>query len=212
MFFPAYLFCLAQERIPSTVAGILNSLTPAFALLISVLFYKFNAKLFHFFGLIIGLISAILLSFERSNFGIDLNSYSLLIVLATLSYGTNINLVKYHLKDINSISISFVSVAMAGILSFLIFYLPNPSRYIISQSNLLPFIFLCTLGIMGTSLAQVLFNRLIEISTPLFAGSVTFLIPIIALGWGIWDGEIIGLYHLACIFGIILSIYLIRKS
>ncbi|NOT36986.1 MAG: DMT family transporter [Saprospiraceae bacterium] len=212
MFFPAYLFCLAQVKVQSVVAGLLNALTPAFAFLIAILFYNTKFKNLHLAGLIIGLCSAILLSLERSSGNISFNSYSLFVVLATLSYGTNINVVKNHLQQVNSLSVSFVSVSIAGFLSFLIFFIPNMSAYAVSSSNIGAFLYLIILGVLGTALAQVLFNKLIQISSTIFAGSVTFLIPLVALIWGIIDGEVIGFSHFICILGILFSVYLIRKS
>lgn len=212
MFFPAYLFCHAQLKVQSVVAGLLNALTPAFAFLIALLFYNSKFRNIHLVGLLLGLGSAVLLSFERSTGQLSFNTYSLFVVLATLSYGMNINLVKNYLQNVNSLSISFVSVAIAGLLSFIFFFLPNYEAYKITDQNLWPFIYLSILGMLGTALAQVLFNKLIQISTPLYAGSVTFLIPLVALFWGILDGESLGLIHLICIGGILTSVYLIRKS
>ncbi len=212
MFFPAYLFCHAQEHVQSVVAGLLNCLTPAFAILISVLVYKSRMKSIQIIGLILGLVCAMLLSFERSAGELSFNSYAIYIVLATISYGMNINLMKNHLQEVNSLSVSFVSVSIAGLLSFSIFFLPNVSNYSISEMNWKPFIYLCILGMCGTALAQIFFNRLIQITSPLFAGSVTFLMPLVALMWGILDGEALGIIHFFCIAGIIFSVYLVRKS
>ncbi|MEP7195534.1 MAG: DMT family transporter [Saprospiraceae bacterium] len=212
MFIPAYLFCLAQEKVASGVAGLLNALTPAFAFVFSILIFKSIYKFSQFAGLLIGLISAMLLAFERSENGIIFNSYALLIMLATLSYGFNINLVKNKLQDVPSLPLSYISVSIAGLMAFLFFCLPRLSHYSFNNTNATPLISLIILGVCGTAIAQVIYYKLIQMTTPLFSSSVTFLIPIVALFWGILDGESLHMVHLFCIMGILVGVYLIRKS
>lgn len=212
MFLPAYLFCLAQSHVQSVVAGLLNALTPAFAFIFSVFIFGIKYKWTQILGLVVGLTSAMALAFERSGSEITFNSYAILIVVATVSYGYNINLVKNRLQEVPAMALSYVSVSCAGLLSFFIFMIPNIEHYRINASNLNSFAALLTLGVFGTAIAQVIYYKLIHISNPLFTSSVTFLIPIVAMAWGFVDGEAIHFVHLLCIFGILTGVGLLRKS
>ncbi|MEO6189910.1 MAG: DMT family transporter, partial [Saprospiraceae bacterium] len=193
-------------------AGLLNALTPAFAFIFSIFIFKSKYKRVQIMGLILGLMSALLLAFERSNSVITFNIYALFIVVATASYGYNINLVKNKLQEVPSLALSYSSVSIAGLLAFVFFFIPRMDKFSFDSAHQSSLIALITLGIFGTAIAQVIYYKLIKLTTPLFTSSVTFLIPIAALFWGIWDGEVIHLIHLACIVGILISVALIRKS
>lgn len=210
---PAFLFTKAQTQIPSGISGMLNSLTPIFALLIGLIFFKTKSSLFQVVGLTLGLIGAtglILLN------GVDFNnsyfSYSLLIVLATICYAISVNILKHHLKEINSITIT--SIAFLCIGPFCITYLFSTDFITITIKNkesLIAIMYISMLAIFGTAISVILFNMLIKSTTALFATSVTYLIPIIAILWGTIDGEIFNIFEGICIIIILLGVYFINK-
>lgn len=212
MFLPAYLFCIAQQHVQSVVAGLLNALTPAFAFVFSIFMFHSRYQWVQVSGLILGLMSAIILAFERANGSVSFNAYALLIVLATVSYGFNINLVKKKLQNVPAMSLSYVSVFFAGLLATVFFLIPRWGDFHFDEGHKASLTALVVLGVMGTAVAQVIYYRLIKISTPLFTSSVTFLIPVVALIWGILNGEVLHLVHLLCIGGILASVAIIRKS
>ena len=212
MFIPAFLFCLAQMHVQSAVAGMLNALTPVFTLVFSIFLFKKSHKANHVLGLLLGLASAALLIFERSDSSLSLNIYAGLIVLATICYGLNINLVKHHLSDISAIALSSVSVSIGGLLSFFFIFLPRHEHYDLSSGNSLPLAALVVLGITSTALAQVLFYKLIKDTSAIFASSTTYTMPIVAVAWGLIDGEVFHLAHALSIAGILTAVVLIRKD
>ena len=65
---------------------------------------------------------------------------------------------------------------------------------------------------MSTSVATILFNHLVKISNPLFTSSVTYIIPIVAVGWGLLDGEQLLLGHFIGMVAIIGGVYLANKK
>ncbi len=212
MFIPAFLFCLAQQHVQSAVAGILNALTPVFTFVFAAILYKTNHKATQIAGLLLGLASAVLLVIERSDSSLTLNPYAGLIVIATVCYGLNINLVKNHLSEVPSFAISTVSVSLGGLLSFFFVYLPRHEQYDFTNENWMPLAALIGLGIMSTALAQVLFYKLIKETSAIFASSTTYTMPIVAVGWGLLDGEPFGWGHVLAIVGILTAVVLIRKG
>ena len=212
MFIPAFLFCLAQQHVPSAVAGILNALTPIFTLVFSFFLYKTSHKPTQVIGLLLGLASAVLLVIERSDSALTLNLYAGLIVVATVCYGLNINLVKNHLNEVPSLVISTVSVSLGGLLSFFFVFLPRHEQYDFSNENWMPLAALVGLGIMSTAIAQLLFYKLIKEVSPIFASSTTYTMPIVAVAWGLLDGEAFGWGHALGIVGILTAVVLIRKG
>ncbi len=212
MFIPAFLFCLAQQHVQSAVAGILNALTSVFTFVFSIFLFKKSYKVNHIAGLLLGFVCAAMLILERSDTAFTLNIYAGLIVLATIFYGLNINLIKHKLHDVPAIALSSVSVSIAGLLAFLFVFLPRHEHYAMTPDRWLPLAALVTLGIMGTGLATVLYYKLIKVTSALFASSTTFVMPIVAVMWGVLDGEVFHLIHAVSIVGILVAVVLIRKE
>ena len=212
MFIPAFLFCLAQQHVQSAVAGIMNALTPVFTFVFSIFLFKKAYRINHVAGLLLGLVCAVMLVVERSDAAFSLNFYAGLIVLATVCYGLNINLVKNYLSEVSSLALSTVSVSLGGLLSFLFIYLPRHENYAITEERWMPLGALVLLGIMSTALAQLFFYKLIKNTTAIFASSTTYIMPIVAVMWGLLDGEVFHLEHALSIAGILIAVVLIRKE
>ncbi|MCF8247472.1 MAG: DMT family transporter [Saprospiraceae bacterium] len=212
MFIPAFLFCLAQQHVQSAVAGILNALTPVFTFLFSIFLFKKVYRINHVAGLLLGLVCAVMLVIERTDAAFTLNIYAGLIVLATVCYGLNINLVKNYLNDVSSVALSTVSVSMGGLLAFVFIFLPNHQNYAMTEERWMPLAALVVLGIMGTALAQLFFYKLIKNTSPIFASSTTYIMPVVAVMWGLLDGEVFHLEHVLSIAGILTAVVLLRKN
>lgn len=212
MFIPAYLFTMAQQHVQSSVAGILIALTPTFTFLISIIFFRKQYSAWQVTGLVLGFLGCTTLSLASSFGTISLNAYVLLIALATLCYGVNINLIKFYLSDIQPFQLSVWSVTINGLFALLFVFLPRYEEFKFENMEVTPLLALLTLGVFGTALAQVFHNRLIAISSPLFSSTSTYLIPIVAIFWGVVDGEILGPVHYLVITIILFSVYLIRKD
>lgn len=189
-FMPAFLFAMAQTHISSTISGIMNAFTPLNTLLIGILLFALDYKRTQIIGVTVGFAGCLLLILggESSNAGNN-NWYALLAFAGALSYGININLIKKYISDLPPMSIATGNLAVLilpalGILAFSGFFDHWHETKVLHSAG-----FVAILGIVGTGIANLLFYRLIKISTPVFASSVTYLIPIVAFFWGILDGE-----------------------
>ena len=213
-FFPAYLFTIAQTRIDSSLAGILNALTPLFTVIIGVMFFRLKAAPNKWLGIIIGFVGLALLPFA-ANKGISLRdfSYSLLILLATIFYGVNVNMVGNYLRTVNSLNIAALAFVFLMIPSAIILYVTGYFELDLSNENIIKATTAsAVLGVMGTALASTLFYILLKRAGALFASTVTYGIPFVAIFWGLIDNETITIWQVGCL-GIILSgVYLTNRK
>jgi len=212
-FIPAYLFCISEIRLDSSLVGILNALTPLFAILVGVGFFQLKVTASKVTGVVIGFIGLCLLMRASGTISLQSLSYASLVLLATLLYGINVNMVGRHLQGVGSLNIaslafSFLTIPCLVIL-FLTHYFSLPlGNGAIQRSTLAAFV----LGAMGTAFASILFYMLVKRAGALFASLVTYGIPFIAVLWGLWDGEVVTIWQIACL-GIILSgVYLVNKK
>jgi drug/metabolite transporter (DMT)-like permease len=214
-FIPAFLFAKAQTEIDSSIAGVLNALTPFFVLLIGVIVYKQPITKNVVIGILIGLCGTAGLILVGSDGAIDaLNFYALFVVIATLCYGINVNLIKFRISALSSMTIT--SVAMLLTMPFAIVYLfvatDFTTKLATHEMALQSLGYLSLLGVMGTAIALVLFNHLIKITSPVFSSSVTYLIPIVAVIWGLVDGEVLLFGHYLGMAAIVVGVYLVNKK
>ncbi len=211
-FIPAFLFTAAQTRISSSLSGALNSLTPLFVLLIGLIFMGVKFNKFKLYGVILGLSGALLLIFSRG-FETDSSelSYSMLVVLAALCYGTNVNIIKYKLGHYPPFLVAAIPLAMMSVIALSILAvigLEFSAQLVEIKAGLA----IVVLAVFGTSLSLILFNRLIQRTNAVFASSVTYLIPIVALAWGWLDGEVIGLSQILGLFIVLMAIWIVNRS
>ena len=210
---PAFLFAIAQTKIQSSVTGVLNSLVPIFILIISVFVFKEKFKRIQIIGLIIGFVGAfILIAFKSTNFQIDLNLYTLLIVGAVICYAISANVIKYKLVELKPMHVSSLALLPVGpIAGFVFIYSGGINAALSSDIGMNSFLYVSFLGLMASTVALVMFNKLLQISPIIFASSVTYVIPIIAITWGLFDGEILGVNQLIGIGIILAGVFLIKK-
>lgn len=214
-FIPAFLFTKAETGISSSLTGMLNSLTPLFTLLLGVLLFKTKTKWVNVIGILIGFLGAIgLLMVGKSE---DMNNnmlFGLFVVIATICYALSVNIIKKELNEVNSITATVWAMMFIGPLGGIYLFgftdftsklSSNPLAY-----NSLGYI--VVLAVFGTALSVIVFNVLIRNTNALFASSVTYLIPIVALVWGILDGEDVQLLHFVWIVIILLGVYLVNKK
>lgn len=211
---PAILFATAETGISSSLAGILNALTPIMTLIAGALFFGTKIKMLQSFGLTVGFIGSFALSFINSDGGLgELNHYALFVVAATMMYGFSGNFIKAYLSGIHPVTLTALAMLSVGPAA-LIILLSTDFISVLAQDegswNSLGYLFL--LGAVGTAFALILFNRLIQRTTAVFASSVTYLIPIMAVIWGIIDGEIFFALHLLGMLLIITGVYLVNRQ
>lgn len=212
-FLPAYLFCIAETKLDSALAGILNALTPFFVILIGMAFFQLKAGWVKLLGVVIGFAGLCLLMSASGNMRFQNASYSLYILLATAFYGLNVNMIGRHLKGISSLHIAsvafvFLIIPCLVILWFTGYFSLSFSDPAVWKSTAAS----CVLGAMGTAVASILFYMLIKRAGNLFASMVAYGIPFIAVMWGVLYGESVTLAQVGCLGIILGGVYLVNKK
>lgn len=211
-FIPAFLFTKAQTGISSSMAGILNALTPLFSLLVGALAFKGAFTKQQIIGVIVGLAGAVFLLVSCDSNQVNSNlMLGWLVVIATFCYAISVNVIKYKLAGVNSIAITAFAFSSVGIPALIKLF--STDFLIVTSQNQnasMALFYLGLLGIWGTAVAVILYNVLIKDTSILFASSVTYFIPVVALAWGALDGEPLYLAQLICIVIIVLGVYLVN--
>jgi drug/metabolite transporter (DMT)-like permease len=214
IFIPAFLFALAQQHLNSSLAGILNTLSPVWTMVIGAAVFGQRFRAITITGIAISFAGTLLLALTRSgDDAISFNSYALLIVFACALYGANLNWIKFKVHHLSTVTIVSVSLLLVGPLA--IIYLLGMTPFLQTMQHepgawsAFGFIFL--LALMSTAVANLLFYQLLQISSPLFASSVTYIMPLVAVLWGLLDGEQLSLGHLAGMICILGGVYLANR-
>ena len=214
-FFPVFLFAFAQTEIDSGVASILNSCVPLFTIFVGYLAFRIRFTSNQLIGVIIGLIGASLLIFLGADINPDQNYwYAGLVIIATICYALNANIIKGKLQDVSPLGIAVgnFAVMLPPAIVVLLFSGALNAEVMASPNFYSSVGYLVILSILGTCVAKVMFNRLIQISTPVFSVSVTYLIPIVGVFWGVLDGERFTLIQLLAAVVILVGVYLVNKK
>lgn len=211
-FFPAFFFAIAETEIDSAVASILNSLVPLNTILLGFAVFKIASTKRQVVGVIVGFIGTAVLILKGSELNPNQNYlYAGFVITSTLMYGANVNIIKRYLQDVKPLAIAagnYVFILIPAIVVLLCTDFFSSETF--NKPNLpSALLYVTILSLFGTALAKVFFNKLVQISTPVFASSVTYVMPIVALIWGILDGEsfsiIQGLASLLILVGVYLS-------
>lgn len=214
-FIPAFLFTKAETVISSSLAGMLNSLTPLFTLLFGVLLFKVKTKLINGIGILIGFVGAIGLLVAGKSEDMSSNlSYGLFVVIATVSYAMSVNIIKKFLNEVPSVTATVWALMFIGPLAGIYLFTTTDfiSHFQTHPQALSSLGYTSILAIFGTAISVIIFNILIRNTNALFASSVTYLIPIVAMCWGIFDGEAVLIQHFMWIVVILLGVYLVNKK
>ena len=190
-FFPAYLFAFAETEISSSITAVMVSLTPLFTLLISVFVFGEELLKKQVFGVLIGFTGIIVL-INNELFASSFNIlYIMFIVLAAFCYAIIANVLKYKLSNIPALGIVFMSFLFMFIPAFIILCFSDfPFSDFTSDPLIIEsIIYIVILALFGTAIAKVLYIKLLAISTPVFSVSTTYLMPVVAIFWGLLDGE-----------------------
>ena len=212
-FFPAYLFAIAQTQIDSTVSSILNSLTPLNTLIFGILAFGLSFRRAQIFGVIIGLIGTFLLIVNGALHHPEQNYYyAILVLIASFCYAMNVNLIKKYLSDLSPLSISTGNFLVLFFPALLVLIFSGFFEVIAVESVQHSLLFVLVLGVLGTGIANIIFFKTIQISSPVFATSVTYLIPVVAFGWGLLDNEMLTPVQFLGAFIILFGVYLSAKK
>lgn len=204
---PAFLFPMAETHITSSLAGMLNTLSPVFTLVIGILIYNRKAIKSQVIGVFVGLAGAIGLLYNGS---LAFNPYGLFVILATFLYGFSSNEVS-KVKDLNGIqitSLAFFLMSPAAIIYLLFSDISAVTSTLNWERNLG---FVAILAVLGSATAQALFYILIRDTSPVFASIVMYFIPIVATLWGLSDNEHLTLSMLISVLFVLAGVYIINK-
>lgn len=212
-FFPAFLFAFAINNLDSAITAILNSLTPLNTLVFGSLLFGFAFKKRQLFGILIGLIGTILLIYYSKDISSNNSLFYIgLVIIASVGYSINVNIIKKYLNEVKPIAIttgSFVVIIIPTIIVLLLSFKYEGLNF--NEKTNESLLYITVLSIFGTAIAKTLFNKLVQISTPIFSTSVTYLIPIIAVFWGIYFGENLNVKQLIAGLIILFGVYLANR-
>lgn len=210
-FFPAFLFCMAETKLNSSLTGMLNSLTPICAVIIGSLFFDLKVSIRKVMGILIGLVGLFFMVSPNGAFHFANPLYIVLVILATILYAINVNMVSRKLHGIGSINIASVAFVILILPCLFILYY---NGYFSRSMNEMKFIrsttASCVLGMAGTAFASILFFILVKRAGALFSSMVTYGIPFIAVGWGMVYGEQVTFLQLGCLGIILGGVYLAK--
>ena len=212
-FFPAFLFAFAQKHIDSAVASILNSLTPLATAVLGYLVFSIYTTRRQMIGVFIGLLGSIMLIMAGAHINPHQNHwYGILVLIASVGYALNVNILKKYLNELSPLAIAtgnFVVIVIPALLILIgtgyfdeIWTVPEVQ---VSTG------YIAILALFGTALAKILFNKMIQISSPVFASSVTYTMPVVAVLWGIFDGERFGWYQAISALIVLFGVYLANQ-
>lgn len=214
-FIPAFLFAFAETEIDSAITSILNSTTPLMTLILGSLVFSITFNRSQLLGVVVGLIGSLILILAGANANPNQNYwYTLLVIIASVCYATNVNIIKRYMQNISPMAIANGNFIVLIIPAFIVlifsgFFKPE---VISSHSVQVSLLYAGILAVVGTGIAKVLFNKLVQISSPVFATSVTYTIPIIALIWGLIDGETFTIVQILASLIILLGVYLVNRK
>ena len=212
--FPSFLYAFAIHKIDSSIASILNSLTPFNTLLVGTLVFGFLFQKKQIVGILVGLVGTLILILK----GADLNPnqnywFALLPIISSIGYAFNVNIIKKYLQDLEPLAITtgnFVLIIVPAliVLATTGFF----TSFELNETTEPALFYIGVLAVVGTGFAKIMFNKLIQISSPIFSSSVTYLIPIVAVIWGILDGEKLSIIQLVAGIIILFGVYLVNKK
>ena len=211
---PAFLFCIAEEGIDSALTGTLNSLTPIFVIITGAVFFNSKASSGKIWGVTIAITGSILLLLSKGHLQQSLNLfYVSLVVIATICYGLNVNMVHKQLHDIGSLQIAAVALTLNAVPALIILVFTGYFKLPLSDTGILASTgYAALLGIFGTAVASIIFYMLVKKAGAVFSSMVTYGIPVVANIWGLWYGEEVGWKQLACLLIILLGVYVANRT
>lgn len=212
-FLPVFLFSIAQTQIDSSISSILNSLTPLNTLILGILVFGLQLKRTQVIAVIIGLIGSVLLILNGALNHPEQNYYyAFLVIIASLSYALNVHLIKKYLSDLSPLSISTGNFTIMFLPAMMVLYASGFFDVIHVEKVQHSVLFILILGVVGTGIANIIFFKLIQMSSPVFATTVTYLIPVVAFFWGMLDHEMLTPIQFLGAFIVLIGVYLSAKK
>jgi drug/metabolite transporter (DMT)-like permease len=214
-FIPGFLFAFAITTIDSSIVSILNSFTPFNTLILGSIFFGFAFKKAQLYGVLIGLVGTSVLILKGADLHPDQNYwYALLIIIASVGYAFNANMLKKYLSDLDALAITTGNFLLLIIPATIVLCCTDFFETFDSGNEVLMHSlgYLVVLSVLGTGIAKSIYNKLVHISDPVFSSSVTYLIPLVAIFWGVLDGEKLSLIQVFSGAIILIGVYLVNKA
>jgi len=214
-FFPAFLFAFAETEIDSSIASILNSLVPLNTVLLGFAIFNIASTKRQILGVIVGFIGTALLIGSGAQLNPNQNYlYAGLVLISGVLYGLNVNIIKRYLQDVKALGIAFGNFAAIILPALIVLVFTNffTSEMLQNPIVITSIGYIVILSAFGTALAKVLFNKLVQMATPVFASSVTYLMPVVAVGWGLLDGEGFSVWQVLATLLILVGVYLANRK
>lgn len=213
---PAFLFTKAETEISSSLTGMLNALTPLFTIIVGMLAFGQAASRNQVAGVLVGFVGAVVLVMYGDDGSEQSKNilYSLLVALATLCYAISVNGIKAYLSELDSMQATVWSFSLIGpVAAIYLFGFTDVIKHAKENPEAMNSLgFICILAILGSAISVVVYNVLIKLSGTVFAASCTYLIPVVAIGWGMYDGEHVNGMQLLAVLVIITGIWLINRK
>lgn len=213
-FFPSFFFAFAQQHINSSVAAIMNSLTPIFTLLVGIAFFATKMLARQYVGVLLGFIGSVGLIWGGTQINANQpTGYVLLIMCASMCYAVNIYFLKHKLANVSPMAMTlgnFIAILPPAVVLLLFSDFFSIVKFQ-NEEVITSLGFIALLAFFGTAIAKVMFNRFIKMASAVFASSVTYTLPVVALFWGMLDGERIGLFQLLATAVILIGVSLAHR-
>lgn len=211
---PAFMFAIGLQKIDSSLGGILNATTPLFTLIVGALFFSLNFKRSGLFGILIGLAGTVYLILSKGRNGENSDYFfALFPLIGSICYGFSTNIIKRDLKYLTPIEVTGGALTFIGPITIISLIFTGTFQHAFdSRESLESLFFIIILGVFSTSVAVLIFNFLIKETTVLFAASVTYLVPMFAMIWGILFQEPVTFHYFIAMLLILAGVYLTNRS
>lgn len=214
-FIPGFLFAFAITTIDSSIVSILNSFTPFNTLILGSIFFGFSFKKAQLYGVLIGLVGASVLILKGADLHPNQNYwFALLIIVASVGYAFNANMLKKYLSDLDALAITTGNFLLLILPATIVLFCTDFFETFDFENEVLMHSlgYIVILSVVGTGIAKTIYNKLVHISDPVFSSSVTYLIPLVAIFWGVLDGEKLSLIQVFSGVIILIGVYLVNKA
>lgn len=214
-FIPGFLFAFAITTIDSSIVSILNSFTPFNTLILGSIFFGFSFKKAQLYGVLIGLVGASVLILKGADLHPNQNYwFALLIIVASVGYAFNANMLKKYLSDLDALAITTGNFLLLILPATIVLFCTDFFETFDFENEVLMYSlgYIVILSVVGTGIAKTIYNKLVHISDPVFSSSVTYLIPLVAIFWGVLDGEKLSLIQIFSGVIILTGVYLVNKA
>lgn len=214
-FIPGFLFAFAITTIDSSIVSILNSFTPFNTLILGSIFFGFAFKKAQLYGVLIGLVGTSVLILKGADLHPNQNYwFALLIIVASVGYAFNANMLKKYLSDLEALAITTGNFLLLILPATIVLFCTDFFETFDFENEVLMYSlgYIVILSVVGTGIAKTIYNKLVHISDPVFSSSVTYLIPLVAIFWGVLDGEKLSLIQVFSGVIILIGVYLVNKA